>query len=61
MVATLREHATGRGGRRIHAIARNTSAEFFRRLGFQAAPGKLPEHPAFTGHGITFARLEMPL
>jgi len=61
LVAALREHATGRGGRRIHAIARNTSAEFFRRLGFQSAPGKTPEHPAFAKHGITFARLELTL
>lgn len=61
LVATLREHATGLGGRRIHAIARNTSAEFFHQLGFQAVPGKPPEHPAFARHGITLATLEMPL
>jgi N-acetylglutamate synthase-like GNAT family acetyltransferase len=61
LVAALREHAAGLGGRRIHTIARNTSAEFFRRSGFQDAPGSPPKHPAFTKHGISFVRLEMPL
>ena len=47
-----------RGCRRIHTIARNTSADFFRQLGFRAAPGKAPEHPAFARHGISFELME---
>ncbi|MFA5687765.1 MAG: GNAT family N-acetyltransferase [Kiritimatiellales bacterium] len=44
--------------RRIHTIARNTSGEFFRTLGFQTAPGQAPEHPVFLEHGITFELME---
>lgn len=43
---------------RIHAIARNTSAGFFREVGFQTAQGHAPEHPAFLEHGITFVLME---
>ena len=43
---------------RINTIARNTSAEFFRGLGFQSVPGKMPEHPVFLKHGITFEFME---
>jgi N-acetylglutamate synthase-like GNAT family acetyltransferase len=44
--------------RRIHTIARNTSADFFRKLGFQNAPGQAPEHPVFSEYGITFELME---
>ena len=43
---------------RIHTIARNTSGEFFRMLGFQTAPGQAPEHPIFREHGISFELME---
>lgn len=44
--------------RHIHTIARNTSAEFFRKLGFQTAAGCAPEHSVFLKHGITFELME---
>ncbi|NLO34449.1 MAG: GNAT family N-acetyltransferase [Candidatus Hydrogenedentes bacterium] len=50
--------AKAKNCRRIHTIARNTSGEFFRTLGFQTAPGQAPEHPVFLEHGITFELME---
>jgi N-acetylglutamate synthase-like GNAT family acetyltransferase len=47
-----------RGCRRIHTIARNTSADFFRQLGFRPTSGKTHEHPAFAKHGIRFELME---
>ena len=44
---------------RIHVIARNTSAGFFRKLGFTTSPGKSPQHPVFAKQGIRFELLEM--
>ena len=58
LVAELVRIAASRGCRRIHTIARNSSAGFFRRLGFRTAPGKAPEHPVFTKQGITFELME---
>lgn len=43
---------------RIHTIARNTSADFFRELGFRTVPGRALEHPVFLKHGITFEFME---
>lgn len=43
---------------RLHTIARNTSAGFFREVGFEAAQGHPPEHPVFLEHGITFVLME---
>ncbi len=50
--------AMAKGCRRIHTIARNTSTDFFRKLGFQKAPGQAPEHPVFLKCGITFELME---
>jgi len=58
LIAELYRIANGRKCLRIHTIARNTSAEFFRALGFQTAPGQAPEHPIFLEHGITFELME---
>ena len=58
LVAELCRIAKARNCRRIHTIARNTSAEFVRTLGFQAAPGLAPEHPLFLEHGIKFELME---
>lgn len=55
LIATVGE----RGGGGIHTVARNTSAGFYRRLGFTTAPGEPPSHPVFARHGITFELLEM--
>lgn len=54
LIATVGE----RGGGRIHTVARNTSAAFYRKLGFTTAPGVPPSHPAFAKHGIRFELLE---
>ena len=44
----------------IRTIARNTSSEFFKMLGFvPSADGNVPEHPAFKKHGISFEMLEI--
>ena len=43
---------------RVYTVARNTSAPFFRKLGFETASGKLPDHALFKKHGITFELLE---
>lgn len=42
----------------IHTIARNTSVDFFRKVGFRSAPGRAPEHPVFLEHGIMFELME---
>lgn len=58
LVTELYRIAKAKNCRRIHTIARNTSAEFFRTLGFQTAPGQVPEHLVFLEHGITFELME---
>ena len=58
LVTELYRIAKIKNCRRIHTIARNTSGEFFRRLGFQTAPGQVPEYPIFIEHGITFELME---
>lgn len=58
LVAELLRHVSGQSSTRLHTIARNTSAHFFRSLGFTTAPGEPPEHPVFKKHGITFELLE---
>jgi len=54
LVTELYKIAKAGNCHRIHTIARNTSVEFFRRLGFRSIPGKIPDHPLFLEHGITF-------
>ncbi|MBN2419323.1 MAG: GNAT family N-acetyltransferase [Deltaproteobacteria bacterium] len=58
LVEELVRICTASGCKRIHTIARNTSAGFFRKAGFQAAHGQPPEHPIFLKHGITFELME---
>ena len=58
LVAELCRISSDRMCHRIHTIARNTSISFFRKLGFQIAPGDPPEHPVFKRHGITFELME---
>ena len=58
LIAELVRIVGPRGCHRIHTIARNTSADFFRQLGFRQAPGKAPEHPAFARQGIFFKLME---
>jgi len=58
LVAELLRHVSVQGCTRMHTIARNTAAHFFRKLGFTTAPGEPPEHPLFKKHGITFELLE---
>lgn len=58
LVTELCRIASIRMYRRIHTVARNTSASFFRTVGFQTVPGFAPEHPVFLEHGITFELLE---
>ena len=59
LVEALIREAASRGCNRVHTIARNYSAGFFRKLGFRPAAGVAPEHPAFARHGITFELMEM--
>jgi N-acetylglutamate synthase-like GNAT family acetyltransferase len=58
LVEALLQAVKVRGCTRVHTIARNTSAGFFRKLGFTTAPGTPPEHPHFKKHGISFELLE---
>lgn len=58
LVAELVRLVSAKGYCRIKTIARNTSAGFFRQLGFRTAPGRAPKHPAFARHGITFELME---
>lgn len=58
LVTELHRIAKTKNCRRIYTIARNTSREFFRKLGFQTAAGQAPEHPVFLEHGITFEVME---
>lgn len=59
MAALLARVAAG-GCRRVHTVARNTSAPFFERLGF-APSGPPLEHPAFQRHGIVFVPMARDL
>jgi N-acetylglutamate synthase-like GNAT family acetyltransferase len=58
LVTELYRIAKTRYCQRIHATVRNTSAGFFRSLGFQSASGQAPEHPVFLEHGIRFELME---
>ena len=58
LVTSLISIISCQGCLRIHTIARNTSAGFFRNLGFKTAPGIPPEHSDFKKHGITFELME---
>lgn len=58
LVAELCGIASDKMCHRIHTIARNTSADFFRKVGFRNAPGRAPEHPVFLKHNITFELME---
>ncbi|MCK9266845.1 GNAT family N-acetyltransferase [bacterium] len=62
LVDSLITFASEKRYTRIYTIARNTSVEFFKKLGFTDNPQqKPPDHPAFTKHGITFYLLELSL
>ena len=61
LLHALIETAQEKDCRRIHTIARNNSATFFRKSGFNTAPGTPPTHPLFEKHGITFELLELLL
>ena len=58
LVAELLRIAASKKCHRIRIVARNTSAGFFRELGFKTTQGQAPEHPAFLNHGITFESME---
>ncbi len=59
LATTLLESARAQDCCRVHAIARNTSVPFFRKLGFGPAPGTAPQHPLFEQHGIRFELMEV--
>lgn len=58
LVTALFEMVVVGGCRRIHTIARNTSSEFLRRLGFRIVVEIAPEHPDFKKHGIILELME---
>ena len=58
LVTELCRIAADKKCQRIHTLARNTSAGFFRKLGFRTASGAAPEHPIFMKHDITFEPME---
>ena len=58
LIENVVEIVRSKGCRRMHTIARNTSVDFFRNLGFMTAPGTAPEHPVFKKHGIVFELMD---
>lgn len=46
---------------RIVVIARNTSVDFFKKLGFVVLPRGIPDHPEFKKWGVTFHFMELCL
>ena len=58
LVTALISTVLRQGCSRIHTIARNTSAGFFRKLNFATSHGTPPEHPAFKKDGIIFELME---
>jgi len=62
LVRQLLSYASEKGCTRVYTIARNTSVDFFKKLGFTVNRQQKPlDHPAFTKHGITFLLLEFSL
>jgi len=61
LVSCLISGIAAKGCLRLHTIARHTSADFFRKMGFQKASGAIPEHPDFKSHGITFQLMEITI
>jgi N-acetylglutamate synthase-like GNAT family acetyltransferase len=60
LVRHLLSYASENGCNRVYTIARNTSVDFFKKLGFTVnLQQKPPDHPAFTKHCITFSLLEL--
>jgi len=58
LVSELLDRVSDQGCTRIRTIARNTSSNFLRKLGFITSQEEPPEHPLFKKHGITFEVLE---
>lgn len=58
LVVELLNRVSDQGCTKIRIIARNTSINFLRKLGFIASHEESPEHPLFKKHGITFEVLE---
>ena len=54
---TLAKIAKEKGCSILQAYARNTSADFFSKLGFFSLTGKALEHPHLSKHGITFQQM----
>ncbi|MFZ5453450.1 MAG: GNAT family N-acetyltransferase [Thermodesulfobacteriota bacterium] len=59
LVSGLISRIMAKGCWRLHTIARHTSADFFRKMGFHQAPGTPPVHPDFQRQGITLELMEM--
>ena len=58
LVTVTLEMVAAKGCSRVYTIARNTSVDFFKKLGFRTTADPAPEHPAFKRHGIVFAPME---
>ena len=62
LVHALGHAVSTKGCERITTIARNTSVDFFSKLGFNIIREKQPaDHPDFLKHGITFEFMEKTL
>ena len=61
LVTTLCNIVMSSDCQRVHTIARNTSVEFFRGMGFKKATGTPPEHSIFKKNGIAFELMELLL
>jgi GNAT superfamily N-acetyltransferase len=59
LVKALIEAVRAKGCKRIRTIARNTSAGFFKKLGFNIVVDEQPpSHPIFEKHGISFVIMQ---
>jgi N-acetylglutamate synthase-like GNAT family acetyltransferase len=61
LIRHIIHNARQEGRRRIQVTARNTSAGFFEKLGFETLPQAIPDHPDFKKHGISFQVMEVLL
>ena len=58
LVKKLISMASQRNCLTLWTISRNTSTQFFKKLGFKPGAEKVPDHPSFKKHGISFEKLE---
>jgi len=59
LIEKLKETLSNEGQITISTISRNSSIDFFSKLGFKAASNGKIEHPSFLKFGIAFQKIEI--